>query len=586
MLLRNASLRFLIQEGYQLSPRTLPDRFSENVLPLLRKFCSATIGSLPKGKVNGEIPGQDAAGMSHIDKETSHGGSSVGVIRKVVKKQGPKNRHGTKANISTPQAFHYHEKELPGRSFQPYLFQIVLDTPRNSLVSVLDKWIQDGNCLEKNEVLLALFHLRKQRLYSKALQRQKGRMEELASTRHMALSEVKGLGSSCNVRWNRTSSLSMLTIHQIGDRDVDLPVKRKGTQLEGLDFTLRDAPFFMEWIEREKLLHLEEHDYACHLDLIARNHGIDAAQKYIERVPKPLRNEVLYESLLVNCVCLNYVQKAEEVFQEIRKLSLPLTVSACNQMLLLYKRVARTKVADILMLMEEENIKPSPFTYKLLIDLKGRSNDISGMELVLDKMKADGVEPDFSTQTMVVKFYINGGLTEKAEEAIRAMEVYKNDNRHAIRSLLDLYAILGRPDDVARTWESCTEPKLDDYLAAIGAWGKLGHIEQVEETYEALVKISPKLSSKYFNAMLNVYAENKLLSKGKEFLERMCSAGCPSGPLTWDALVNLYVNSGEVEKADSFLLKVAEENPDRYPLFCLHVKLLKAYAEKGDIHNA
>uniref|UniRef100_A0A0A9DM03 Pentacotripeptide-repeat region of PRORP domain-containing protein n=1 Tax=Arundo donax TaxID=35708 RepID=A0A0A9DM03_ARUDO len=208
-------------------------------------------------------------------------------------------------------------------------------------------------------------------------------------------------------------------------------------------------------------------------------------------------------------------------------------------MILLYKGVAHSKIVDILMLMERENIQPSPFTYKLLIDLKGRLNDTLGMELVLNTMKDNGVEPDFTTHMMVAKFYISGGLLEKAEEIIRGMEVYVKDKRHAIRSLLDLYAILGRPDDVERIWKSCTEPKLEDFLVAIKAWSKLGRIEQAEETFEALLQTSPNLTSKYFNAMMNVYAENKLLSKGKEFIERMCSSRCPSGPLTWDALVRL-----------------------------------------------
>lgn len=342
----------------------------------------------------------------------------------------------------------------------------------------------------------------------------------------------------------------------------------------------------MEWIDRRKLLNFEERDYASHLDLIARNHGIEAAEKYIERVPEAFRSEVLYETLLVNCVCRDDAQKAEQVFNEIRELSLPLTISACNQMLLLYKRVSRNKVVEILTLMEKENIKPSLFTYKLMIDLKGRSNDTLGMESVLNLMKENGFEPDFGIQTMVAKFYISGDLAEKAEEVINAMEVYVKDNRHAIRSLLDLYAILGRPDDVERIWNLCTEPKLEDFLAAIKAWGKLGHIERAEETFDTLVKTSPKLTSKYFNAMLYVYAENELLDKGKKFIERMCLDGCPSGPLTWDAVVKLYVNSGELAKADSFLVNVTEDNPDRYPLFRSYIILLKAFAEKGDIHNA
>ena len=342
----------------------------------------------------------------------------------------------------------------------------------------------------------------------------------------------------------------------------------------------------MDWIERRKLLNFEDRDYACHLDLIARTHGFEAAQKYIESVPTPFRNEVLYETLLVSCVCQDDAWKAEQVFNKIRELSLPLTVSACNQMILLYKRIARSKVVDILMLMEKENIKVSRFTYKLLIDLKGRSNDPLGMESVLNMMKDNGLEPDFATQTMVAKFYISWGLMEKAEEVIRAMEVSVKDSRNATRSLLDLYAILGRPDDVERIWNSYTTPKLEDFLAAIEAWGKLGRIKQAEETFEALVKTSPKLTSKYLNAMLNVYAEHKLLAKGKEFLERMYLDGCPISPLTWDAIVKLYANSGELEKADSFLANVTEENPDRNPLFGSYTTLLRAYAKKGDIHNS
>jgi pentatricopeptide repeat protein len=33
-------------------------------------------------------------------------------------------------------------------------------------------------------------------------------------------------------------------------------------------------------------------------------------------------------------------------------------------------------------------------------------------------------------------------------------------------------------------------------------------------------------------------------------------------------------------------VNVTEDNPDRYPLFRSYIILLKAFAEKGDIHNA
>jgi hypothetical protein len=149
--LRYGSLRFLTRCGL---PTVVPEAscwvlsFSEiparcglpTVIPLIRKFCSAPAETFSNSKVDGELPGQDVADMYHLDSETSHGDSTLGAIRKGSNKQGPKNHPGTKADISVPRATHYHEKEWPSR-VQPYLFQIVLDTPRYFLVDVLDKWI-------------------------------------------------------------------------------------------------------------------------------------------------------------------------------------------------------------------------------------------------------------------------------------------------------------------------------------------------------------------------------------------------------------------------------------------------------------
>ncbi|KAL8225393.1 hypothetical protein R6Q57_017950 [Mikania cordata] len=67
-----------------------------------------------------------------------------------------------------------------------------------------------------------------------------------------------------------------------------------------------------------------------------------------------------------------------------KDLNLPVTAFACNQLLLLYKRTDKKKIADVLLLMEKENVKPSLFTYRLLIETKGMSNDIIGMEQVLE----------------------------------------------------------------------------------------------------------------------------------------------------------------------------------------------------------
>ncbi|CAL9108927.1 pentatricopeptide repeat-containing protein At1g80270, mitochondrial-like [Musa acuminata AAA Group] len=399
------------------------------------------------------------------------------------------------------------------RTLYSPLFKTIMDSPRQSLTSALNKWAEEGKPLGREEISSAMLNLRKRRLYVTALQ-------------------------------------------------------------------------FTEWLEANGHIDFIERDYASHLDLIAKVSGLQKAEKYIEKIPESFRSEVVYRTLLANCAGAVNVKKAEEVFNKIRDLGFPISAFACNQLLLLYKRLDRKKIADVLLMMEKENVKPTLFTYKILIDTKGRVNDISGMEQIVETMKAEGVEPDIMTQAMVARYYIFAGLNEKAEAALKEMEGDDfKENRNVCKVLLPLYAALGKVDDVGRVWKVCeANPRLDECLAAIEAWDKLGQIETAEEVFENISK-KWKLSSKYYNAMLKVYANNKLLTKGKELVKRMSNSGCRIGPLTWDALVKLYVEAGEVDKADSILQKAAQQNQNRL-LLSSYMAVMDHYSNRGDVHNA
>ncbi|XP_020080956.1 pentatricopeptide repeat-containing protein At1g80270, mitochondrial-like [Ananas comosus] len=394
------------------------------------------------------------------------------------------------------------------------LFKIIIDASRPAVTGALNKWVEEGNALGRNEVSFTLLTLRKRKKYAKALQ-------------------------------------------------------------------------FMEWLESTKRLDFAERDYASQLDLIAKVYGINKAEKFIEKIPQSCRGEIIYRTLLANCVGAVNVSKAEEVFNKMRDLGLPISTFACNQLLLLYKRINKKKIADVLLLMEKENVKPSLFTYKLLVDTKGISKDISGMEQIMETMKSDGIEPDFVIQAMVIKHYISAGLKDKAEAALKEMEGSDiKENRASCKALLPLYAALGKADEVERIWKECeASPRIDEFLAVIEAWGKLGLVEKAEEAFEEVLKKWKKLSSMYYTALLKVYANHKLLSKGKDLVKRMSDNGCRIGPTTLDVLVKLYVEAGEVEKADSILQR-ANQNNQIKPRYNTYITLLENYAKRGDIHNA
>ncbi|BAT96701.1 Pentatricopeptide repeat-containing protein [Vigna angularis] len=341
-----------------------------------------------------------------------------------------------------------------------------------------------------------------------------------------------------------------------------------------------------QWLESNKKLEFGERDYVSKLDLIAKLRGLQKAEKYIESVPESFRGELLYRTLLANCAGQNNMMAAERIFNKMKDLDFLLTTFTCNQLLLLYKKLDKKKIADVLLLMEKENVKPCIFTYRILLDVKGQSNDIAGMEQVLETMKVEGIEPDIQIQALLAKHYTSAGLNEKAETVLKEIEGENlKENRWQCATLIRLYANLGKADEVERIWKVCeSKAGIDDCLAAVEAWGKLKKIDEAESIFERASK-KWKLNSKNYSVLLMVYANNNMLKKGKDLVKRMADSGTNIGPLTWNALVKLYIQAGEVEKADSILLK-AIHRYNVQPMFSTYMAVLWQYAKRGDVHNS
>ncbi|KAK1548981.1 hypothetical protein Q3G72_022089 [Acer saccharum] len=83
-----------------------------------------------------------------------------------------------------------------------------------------------------------------------------------------------------------------------------------------------------------------------------------------------------------------------------------------------------------------------------------------------------------------------------------------------------------------------------------------------------------KLTSKHYSALLRVYGNNKMVAKGKDLVKRMADSGIRIGPLTWDLLVRLHVEAGEVEKAEFILQKAAQQSQMK-PMFTSYFVIME-----------
>lgn len=56
------------------------------------------------------------------------------------------------------------------KTFTSPLFKVIMDSPRQSINSAIDKWVEQGNTLGRTEMAVAMLNLRKRRMFGKALQ--------------------------------------------------------------------------------------------------------------------------------------------------------------------------------------------------------------------------------------------------------------------------------------------------------------------------------------------------------------------------------------------------------------------------------
>ncbi|KAJ0264167.1 Pentatricopeptide repeat-containing protein [Hirschfeldia incana] len=342
-----------------------------------------------------------------------------------------------------------------------------------------------------------------------------------------------------------------------------------------------------EWLRANTQFEFTEANYASQLDLVAKVHSLQKAEAFLNDIPESFRGEVVYRTLLANCVLKLHVKRAEDLFNKMRELKFPTSVFACNQLLLLYSKHDRKKIPDVLLLMEKENIKPTRGTYQFLINSKGLSGDIDGMDKLVETMKEEGNVLAPEIQAMLARHYLRAGLKERAEEVMKEIEGEGlNQTPWVCRSLLPLYADVGDKESVRRLSRFVEQTlRYDNCIAAIKAWGKLKEFEEAESVFDKLVekyKLVPMLP--YFSLM-EIYTENKMLTKGKNLVKRVASAGVKIGPSTWHALVKLYIKAGEVGKAEMILNKATKDNKMR-PLFISYMAILEEYAKRGDVHNA
>lgn len=296
-------------------------------------------------------------------------------------------------------------------------------------------------------------------------------------------------------------------------------------------------------------------DQAIHLDLIAKTHGIPAAENYFIDLPESSKSIECYGALL-NCYCKELISdKAEALMEKMKELGLPITALSYNSLMTMYTKIGQPeRVPALAQEMKANNIMLQIYTYNIWMRALAAEKDIYGVERVLDEMKRDGrVAEDWTTYSNLASIYVDAGMSDKAENALKELEKRNTSKELSpYQFLITLYGRTGNLLEVYRVWRSLRLkfPKTPNvaYLNMIQVLVNLNDMPGAEKCFKEWESDCTTYDIRIVNTLIKAYIKDDF-KKAQELKESARRRGADPNAKTWEIFLDYHLKNGEIEPA-------------------------------------
>ncbi|MED6206897.1 hypothetical protein PIB30_030898 [Stylosanthes scabra] len=353
-----------------------------------------------------------------------------------------------------------------------------------------------------------------------------------------------------------------------------------------------------EWMSDERKHHLTSGDTAIHLDLIAKVHGLDPAEKYFNSISDSVKNFKVYGALL-NCYAQhNSVEKAEAIMQKLKEDACKRTINlvvSYNVLLKLYARVSDYEKFDSLIREMMEKGMYNAVSLNIRLNAHAAIKDIDGLESLLLRMESDPkATTDWITYSIAAKGYIQAGQHEKAFEMLRKSEnkIEAKRRRAAYESLLTMYGSIRKRDDVYRIWDMwkrLNRPCNTSYICMLTALVRLNDVDGAEKIFEEWESGNTFFDTRIPNVMVSAYCKNGLVEKAEAYVDRLSKSGSVVGGSIWDRLALGYYRINDMDNAIQTMNKaisVGQPGSTWKPYRFTLAKCIDYLKDKGDSEGA
>ncbi|CAN1188554.1 Pentatricopeptide repeat-containing protein At1g02150 [Linum perenne] len=305
-------------------------------------------------------------------------------------------------------------------------------------------------------------------------------------------------------------------------------------------------------------------DAAIQIDLVAKVHGVSAAEEYLRK-----------NHCLKKCG-KNYTSHA----------------LAYNVMMTMYMDLKEyAKVDQLIFEMTKKNTQLDLYSYNIWLSCLGYEGSIEKMEQAFKQMKLDkNVNPNWTTYSKLATLYIQLGLNDKAEDCLKMLEgrITRRD-RMPYHCLLSSYGNVGNKEAVMRVWKTYRSSFVKvpnfGYHAVMSSLVRLGDVQTAENLYDEWMQIKTSYDHRIANLLMASYAKEGKFDKLESVFQDISDAKETPNSSSWEILAEGHIGEKRIPEALSCLKKaVGMGTVKRWkPRAEVISSFFKLCEEKGDL---
>jgi pentatricopeptide repeat protein len=313
----------------------------------------------------------------------------------------------------------------------------------------------------------------------------------------------------------------------------------------------------------------------CELDSSKLERAFGILEYLKEKSSTAANDEIIFNCLIDVCLKLNFMDKAEKVFKEMKELNVLPSKITYAIMIKGYGQVYNLEKAfELFDEMKANNTPPNEIIYGCLLNACVRCSNIKKVSEVYKEMRDQKLDMNIILYTTLIKAYTKVKNLDMAYDVYNQMlsddKVLPNIVIHNamldccvecddVKKMDEIYQIL--KDKASEDDDNNPQPDLITYSTVIKGYARSKNMKKVFDIYQFLTTNSTfQMDEVIFNSILDGCAKTGNLDKALIVYDDMQKNGIKRSNVTFSIMIKLYGNNKMEDKAFQILDEMIKSN--------------------------